>query len=97
SVQHAADARRGPVPQLMFDHVGPASLETHTVIYERDGAPRHGVVIARTPGGGRLLARVDPSDAGTLSVLTDLDRTAVGREGMVTRGDDGIAQWSVTP
>ena len=80
----------------MLDHVGPATLETHTVIYERDGAPRHGAVIARAPDGGRLLARVSPDDRDTLAVLTDLDLTAVGREGVVTRNADGIPHWKVT-
>jgi acetyl-CoA acetyltransferase len=97
SVQHAADARRGAVPPLVLDHVGPATLETHTVIYERDGAPRHGVVIARTPDGGRLLARVDPSDRTTIGLLTDLDRTPIGRDGVVTRGNDGVPHWSARP
>jgi acetyl-CoA acetyltransferase len=97
SVQQVAEARRGAVPPLELDHAGPATLETHTVIYARDGAPSHGVVIARTPGGGRLLARVDPEQGDSLAVLTDLDRTAVGRDGVVSRSDDGIPHWRAQP
>jgi hypothetical protein len=97
SVQNAADVRRGVVPPLVMDHVGPAALETHTVIYERDGKPRHGVVIARTTTGGRLLARVDPSDRDTLAVLADFDHTAVGRHGEVTRGEGGVPHWRAIP
>lgn len=95
SVQRQADARRGDVPPLALDHVGPATLETHTVIYERDGQPRHGVVIARTPQGARVLARVPGGDHETIAVLTDLERTAIGRQGVVSRGEDDIAQWRI--
>ena len=37
SVQAAADARRGPVPPVVAEHAGAATLETFTVVYERDG------------------------------------------------------------
>lgn len=95
SVQHEADRRRGPVPPLALDHQGPATLETHTVIYERDGQPRHGVVIAHTPEGGRVLARVSAADRATIAALTDLERSAIGRQGWVSRGGDELAQWRI--
>lgn len=95
SVQGAADARRGPVPALAFDHVGPATVETHTVLYQRDGAVLHGVVVARTPAGGRLLARVDAHDAPSVAALVDPRRSPIGRLGQVTRAADGLPRWSL--
>ena len=57
SVQVQADVRRGPVPAFLEAAEGPARLETHTVLYDRDGAPTHGVAIVRT-ADGRALARL---------------------------------------
>ena len=93
SVQSVADARRGPVPPVVADHAGPATLETFTVVYERDGRPNRGVVIGRTPAGARLMARVDAGDAATLARLTSPERSPVGSGGQVSRGDDGLLRW----
>jgi acetyl-CoA C-acetyltransferase len=94
-VQTAADARRGDVPPLQLDYIGDAVLETHTVLYARDGAPTHGAVILRTPQGGRLLARVHPEERNTIDRLTDADLTPIGRRGMVTQADDGTPHWRI--
>lgn len=97
-VQAGADRRRGPVPPLQLDHQGPAVLETHTVIYQRDSSPSHGVVLARTPTGGRVLARVAPEASSSIAALTDLDRSAVGRVGSVylaLAADDAIPHWEI--
>ena len=37
---------------------GEATIETFTVLHDRDGAPHHGVVILRTADGRRTLGRV---------------------------------------
>lgn len=97
-VQAAADLHRGVVPELVAEHAGLAQLETHTVVYDRDGAPAFGVVIARTPEGRRLMARVDAADEATLATLTDPARSPVGRSGDVTRGTaadagPGLLHW----
>jgi len=94
SVQAAADARRGPVPPFVESYSGSATLETFTILYGRDGLPTHGIVIARTPAGERLMARVEPDDAAALAVLTDLDRSPVGSTGHVTAGTDSL-RWSL--
>ncbi|KRA71637.1 acetyl-CoA acetyltransferase [Caulobacter sp. Root656] len=93
SVQAAADARRGPVPPFVEDASGPAVLETHTVLYDRDGAPTHGVAIVRTLDGARALARVPAADTDTLAALTDPDAFAIGRAGLLRPGDDGVLDW----
>ena len=47
--QAEAEAKRGAVPALVEDYTGAATIETYTIFYGRDGAPRAGVVVARTP------------------------------------------------
>lgn len=93
SVQAQADARRGPVPPLTNDYAGPATLETFTIVYGRDGQPQFGVVIARTPDGQRLMARVAGHDDASLAVLTDMQRSPVGSGGQVSQGDNGLLAW----
>ncbi|MEG3085952.1 acetyl-CoA acetyltransferase [Sphingomonas sp. PB4P5] len=95
SVQDGADAARDPVPPLVDAYAGAATIETYTVPYARDGAPSHGIVIARTPGGARLMARVPPDDGATLARLTDWSRTAVGLPGQASLDAAGTPLWSV--
>jgi acetyl-CoA C-acetyltransferase len=93
SVQAAADARRGPVPAFVEAATGQAVLETHTVLYDRDGAPTHGVAIVRTADGARALARVPAADVDTLAALTDPEAFPIGRTGLLRAGDDGTLDW----
>ena len=94
SVQDIADAARGPVPALAEHYQGPAAIETCTVTYARDGEPLQGVVIARTPAGERLMARVPASDVATIARLTALDVSAVGMAGQVRVDAFGKPVWS---
>jgi acetyl-CoA C-acetyltransferase len=94
SVQHHADAMRGAVPTLLLDYSGTAQLETFTVVYDRDGSVSFGTVIARTPQGGRLMARVPSVAAASLTMLTDLAASPIGCHGRVTRGADGLLTWT---
>jgi acetyl-CoA C-acetyltransferase len=80
SVQAEADRARGAVPVFSTSETGPARLESFTVIYDREGAPSHGVVIARTQAGPRVLARVPAADIGP---LTDMAVSPVGAAGRV--------------
>ncbi|CAN5234365.1 acetyl-CoA acetyltransferase [soil metagenome] len=93
SVQAAADARRGPVPTFVETATGSAILETHTVLYDRGGAPTHGVAIVRAQDGARALARVPADDGDTLAALTDPDAFPIGRTGGLRDGDDGVLDW----
>jgi len=81
SVQAEADAARGPVPPLVEGYAGPATIETYTVRFGREGEPLDGIVILRTPDGGRCMARVPPED--TLAPLLSRERTAIGLKGQV--------------
>ena len=93
SVQAVADARRGPVPAFVETATGPAILETHTVLYDRDGAPTHGVAIVRTQDGARALARVPANDGDTLAALIAPDAFAIDRTGSLGVGSDGTLDW----
>lgn len=94
SVQDVADAARGPVPQVDERYVGPATLETFTVLFGRDGQARQGIVVAGTPDGSRTLVAVPADDTDTLSALMTMDGQPVGREGVVEVGDgDALARW----
>lgn len=97
SVQAQADRRRGPVPALVSDYEGPATVETHTVVYEREGHADFGIVIARTPDGRRLMARVAAQDTATLAHLTAQDRSPIGQAGTAYLGADERLHWRFAP
>ena len=88
--QREADAMRGAVPVLDEAYAGPATVESYTVFYGRDGLPHAGVVVARTPQGARTLAHVDVSDAALMTFLTDGVAEPVGSSGQIEpRGEAG--------
>jgi acetyl-CoA C-acetyltransferase len=91
--QAEADEQRGDVPPLDEAYAGPAVIESYTVHYGRDGAPKSGVVVARTPDGARSLASVPADDAGTIAFLTDGKREPVGASGRIVREGESLAIW----
>jgi len=99
--QAEAEAKRGGVPELVQDYAGPATIESYTIFYARDGAPKAGVVVARTPAGQRTLAHVDVNDAAMLAFLTDGTREPVGTAGQMVALAEGYgwraAQTSMGP
>jgi acetyl-CoA C-acetyltransferase len=94
SVQDVADAARLPVPQFATNYSGPATIETYTVIYARDGDPLKGIVIARTPAGERAMARVLAEDEQGIALLTSWERSAVGMTGRIRIDTFGKPVWS---
>ena len=94
SVQAAADLHRGVIPELAADYAGPAVLETFTVMYGRDPVPEFGTVVARTPDGRRLMARVPASDVDALARLMQPAESPVGAAGVVSRLDDKRLGWA---
>lgn len=92
SCQAEADAMRGAIPVIGDDFEGPVTLETYTVLYDRSGAPTHGVVISRDPRGNRVLARIPPDDATTLAFLTDGNEEPVGTAGRTAREGEAL-RW----
>ncbi|WP_375383337.1 enoyl-CoA hydratase-related protein [uncultured Sphingomonas sp.] len=95
SVQSHADAAREVIPPLAENYAGPATIETYTVTYARDGEPLQGVVIARTPADERVMARIPASDHEGIALLTSLDRSAVGVCGHVRTDVFGKPVWSI--
>lgn len=94
--QAEADAARGTVPEVAEAYTGPASIESYTVSYSRDGRPGPGTVLALTPDGFRTLARVEAEDERALNTLLYGAPEVIGMRGLVEAGDDGIALWRFT-
>ncbi len=94
-VQAEAEAAREPVPALDADFTGPATLESFTVVYDRDGAPAYGCVAGLTAAGTRVFGRVGGDDGDTLALLLDTRTTPIGSAGQVSIGADGLQEWRV--
>lgn len=90
NLQEEVDRRRGAVPSLLTEYKGKATIETHTAIYDREATALHGIVIARTASGDRIMARA--SNADSISVLTDARRSPIGLTGNVSL-QDGLLHW----
>ncbi|MDB5448508.1 MAG: Acetyl-CoA acetyltransferase, partial [Phenylobacterium sp.] len=58
--QEEANVARGPIPPHVEDYTGPGQIETYTVLYERNGQPKFGVIVGRNPDAARFLAKVLP-------------------------------------
>ena len=86
--QALADARRGAIPELTDEIEGEFPVETYTVLYDRDGSPRHGVVLSRAPEGARVIARVEAEDARSLAFLTDGKAEPIGTPGRNRRSGE---------
>jgi hypothetical protein len=89
-VQREVDLRRGAIPTLLTEYRGAATLETYTVIYDREGAPLYGIVIARSTSGARIMAR---ADGAAIAVLEDSERSPIGLNGDVAPGNQGLLRW----
>jgi acetyl-CoA C-acetyltransferase len=83
--QAEADARRGPVPELLEAYEGPGTIETFTIPFDRKGNPGKGTIIARTPQGARFLAHVPGEDRATLDFLMARDAQPIGSQGRAER------------
>ncbi len=93
SVQTEADAHREPAPRALETYTGEAKVATYTVFYDRDGAPKSGVIVAHTPRGEQVLCYVAREDAELVTFLTDGAREPVGASGHISTDADGINHW----
>jgi acetyl-CoA C-acetyltransferase len=91
--QAEADAARDRAPSLTEDYVGPGVIESYTVLYRRDGSPRSGVIVGRSPDRRRFLATVPAEHGEIITLLTDGRREPVGMRGATTLGPDGLQIW----
>lgn len=96
SVQAQADAARGAAPTLLDAYNGDAVIETYTVFYDRDGAPKSGVIVARTPNGARTLGYVPREDSELIAFLTNGAREPVGAPGRLSASGDGLNLWRLS-
>ena len=91
--QAEADAARGEVPAVVLDYEGPARLETYTILYDRSGAPKQGVIVARIDDTRRTLALVPATDAQAIERLSAAAPGLIGAAGQVSKaGTQG--HWS---
>jgi acetyl-CoA C-acetyltransferase len=75
-----------PHPEIVDRPIGPATIETYTVVHAREGV-RMGIVVGRDAAGRRFVAQT-PDDPET---LLDLEaREGVGRMGTVGPHPDGV-------
>lgn len=95
SVQAEADRNKRAVPEFVTEANGKGKVESFTVLYGRAGDIEHGVVMLRTDGDRRTLARIPPSDGATLAHLLDMDRSPVGSLGEIVIAGDGMPEWRV--
>ncbi len=72
-------------PPFTHEPSGTATIETYTVIFDRDGAPERGIVIGRTAAGERFIANT-PADRRTLDAMSKHEM--VGTSGAVTHDTD---------
>ncbi len=92
-VNAKADALRVPVPEEDQDYEGPGKIETYTIFYKRDASVRFGTVIAVTPEGKRVLARIPAEDEAMIAFLFDGRVEPVGSTGRIMKGQSGLMEW----
>lgn len=95
SLQAQVDAFYGAVPPLHFSWRGPCRLETWTVCHDGRGAVEYGLAVLRSPGGGRLLARVPAGDEATIRHLLDAPDVSGAVNGLAYDGENGLAYWRI--
>jgi acetyl-CoA C-acetyltransferase len=93
--QSEADARRSNAPATNETYAGLGTIETYTVLYDRAGAARWGVVVGRSLEGTRFLAKVPPEDETGIAFLSNGVKDPVGQKGVVKIGGDGMAIWTI--
>jgi acetyl-CoA C-acetyltransferase len=81
------------VPPLQEDYLGPAAIETFTVLYHRDGSPGPAAIVGRSAGGSRFLAKIPSEDSAAIQWLTSGTQEPVGATGTAFKGADGDTWW----
>ena len=81
--QAVVDAR--PKVVVADEPDGAATVETYTVIFDRDGSPERGIVLGRLADGRRFIANT-PAERRLLEDMTKRD--VIGEKGSVRRDGD---------
>ena len=84
-VQDIADNAAGPIPELVEDYEGPASIESFTIHYDRDGEAKAAPIVCRTPDGSRTVTFAELNE-GLLDLLTSKTGEPIGAAGNIRKG-----------
>ncbi|KAH8647817.1 thiolase [Xylariales sp. PMI_506] len=83
-----------PAPAFDEKAAGPAKIETYTVEFDRQGAPKWGHIVGRLTGSQhRFIA--NHADESTLLELAKPSSEVIGRSGVVKTGTDGRNLFSL--
>jgi acetyl-CoA C-acetyltransferase len=69
-----------PHPELVKEPSGPATVETYTVVYGRDGEPAQGIVVGRLNDDRRFIANT-PADQSLFETM--VSHEFIGTKGKV--------------
>ncbi len=92
-VNAVAAAHRSSPPAVTEDAVGPARLETFTVLFNPDGTAARGTAVLRLPNGSRTLGTVPAADTDTLGLLMARTGSAIGHDGRLVPDGSGLSRW----
>ncbi len=92
AVAHAVSTA---APLIATEAIGSVRVETSTVLFDRNGAPTHGVVVGLTSDHARTLVRVPASDHRSIDALMRMDRSPVGRTAVLRKADDGLLECAL--
>ena len=91
--QAEADEARAAIPEMVSEYEGSAKVETYTVLFDREGKAKQGVVIARIDVSKRLIGIVPASDEVAIAKLLTGDADLIGAAGH-SKTLDGQNIWS---
>ncbi|MGF1457165.1 MAG: acetyl-CoA acetyltransferase [Alphaproteobacteria bacterium] len=83
-----AQIDRMPKADYVREPVGPARIETYTVVHDRKG-PRMGLVMGRLQADDRRFVALTPDDDRT-ALQSLMDQDGIGRPGIVVSHDGGL-------
>ncbi|VXD04166.1 Acetyl-CoA C-acetyltransferase [Pseudomonas sp. 9AZ] len=92
-VQADANAAAGPQSRLLESYQGAATIESFTIIYDRNGTPSQAPVVARTPNGERVICLVPGDDQAVINLL--LSQDPIGRDGYITHEEQGLLRFHI--
>lgn len=78
-----------PAPRVAEEPNGPGTIETHTVVYGRDGEPSKGIIVGRLRTGERFIGNTRAEDRDALDALVSPDADPIGLDGKVETDTEG--------
>lgn len=84
SVQQAANAKMGIIPEFVEHFAGPARVETYTVVFDSENKPQLAIVVARNQLNQRFLAKTNTADPNAIAPFVDSALDVIGMSGNST-------------